>query len=95
MKTQRAFGEALRRHRERSGVTIETRRTWVGSRLQLELLYDDEPGDRFDWHMYSPEELAELCREVGLDVVLTCAWFDSAVPASPEHARMQLVLERR
>jgi hypothetical protein len=30
-----------------------------------------------------------------LDVVLTCAWFKPAVAASPEHARMQFVLERR
>lgn len=79
----------------RSDITIETRRTWMGSRLQLELLYDGELGDRFDWQLYSPKELAEVCKEVGLDVILTCAWFDPPIPASPEHARMQFVLERR
>lgn len=79
----------------RSGVTIETRRTWLGPRLQLELFYDGELGDRFDWQLYSPAELAALSEQVGLHVVLTCAWFDPAVPAAAEHARMQLVLERR
>jgi SAM-dependent methyltransferase len=79
----------------RDDVTIETRRTWVGSRLQLELLYDGEVGDRFDWQMYSPKELAAVCEETGLVVVLSCAWFDDAVSVSAEHARMQFVLERR
>jgi SAM-dependent methyltransferase len=82
-------------HTRRNDVTIETRRTWVGPRLQLELFYDGVPGDRFDWHVYSPKELAAVCDEVGFDVVFTCAWFDPVVAASPEHARMQLLLERR
>jgi SAM-dependent methyltransferase len=79
----------------RNDVTIETRRTWVGPRLQLELFYDGVLGDRFDWYMYSPPELVAVCDDVGFDVVVTCAWFDPTVAASPEHARMQFVLERR
>jgi len=87
----RPLTEQARRH----DVSIETRRTWLGPRLKLELFYDGVPGDRFDWHLYSPEELAAVCDEVGFDIVLTCAWFDPAVAVSPEHARMQFVLERR
>ncbi len=79
----------------RNDVTIETRRTWVGPRLQLELFYDGVPGDRFEWHMYSHSELTAVCDEVGFDVIASCAWFDPAIAPSPEHARMQLVLERR
>jgi SAM-dependent methyltransferase len=80
---------------QRNGVNIETRRTWIGPRLQLELLYDGVPGDCFDWHLYSPETLAAASREAGFEVVLSCAWFDEAIAVSPEHARMQFVLERR
>lgn len=92
---EHAISRPLIERVRRCDVTIETRRAWVGSRLQLDLVYDGEHGDHFDWQMYSPGELAALCKEVGLDVVLTCAWFDAAIPASSEHARMQLVLERR
>jgi SAM-dependent methyltransferase len=92
---EHASARPLIEQAHRSGVTIETRRTWLGPRLKLELFYDGALGDRFDWHLYSPAELSALCKEVGLDVVLTCAWFNPAVPASPEHARMQLVVERR
>jgi SAM-dependent methyltransferase len=80
---------------ERGGVSIETRRTWRGPRLSLELWYDGALGDRFDWHVYSPEELQAACHGAGFDVLLTCAWLDEGVPASPAHARMQLLLERR
>jgi SAM-dependent methyltransferase len=79
----------------RAGVTIETRRSWAGPRLLLELYYDGILGDRFDWHLYSPDELRAACEQSGFEVVLRCAWFDAAVPVSPEHARMQFVLERR
>lgn len=92
---EHAIARPLMERTRRGDVSIETRRRWVGPRLHLELLYDDEPGDRFDWHLYSPKELAAVCEEVGLDVVLTCAWFDAGIPASAEHARMQFVLERR
>jgi len=90
-----ATSRPLIEHARRNGVSIETRRTWLGPRLELELFYDGELGDRFDWHLYSPDELAAVCDEVGLEVVCTCAWFDPTVAASSEHARMQLVLERR
>ena len=92
---EHALSRPLSEQARRGDVSIETRRAWAGPRLQLELFYDGVPGDRFDWHMYSPEELAAVCDEIGFDVVLTCAWFNPAVAASPEHARMQFVLERR
>jgi SAM-dependent methyltransferase len=89
-----AIGRPPIERARRDGVTIETRRSWTGSRLALELWYDGVLGDRFDWHLYSPDELCAVCNDVGFEVILTCAWFDEAVPASPEHVRMQLVLER-
>ncbi|HWO12740.1 MAG TPA: class I SAM-dependent methyltransferase [Polyangiaceae bacterium] len=79
----------------RADVSIETRRSWLGPRLTLELWYDGVLGDRFDWHLYSPDELRAACAAAGFDILLACAHFDESVPASSEWARMQLLLERR
>jgi SAM-dependent methyltransferase len=79
----------------RADMHIETRRFWLGPRLTLELRHDGVLGDRFDWHIYSPDELEAACRAAGFDILLTCARFDDALPASAEHARMQLLLGRR
>jgi hypothetical protein len=59
--------------------------------------FHDAATDRalLDWHLYSPDELGAASEQSGFEVVLRCAWFDAAVPVSPEHARMQFVLERR
>ena len=90
-----AIERPLREHTRRGEVDVETRRSWHGPRLTLELWYDGVLGDRFDWHVYTPEELEATCRAAGFDIVLTCALFDDALPASRDHARMQLLLERR
>lgn len=79
----------------RGDVHIETRRSWLGPRLTLELWYDGVLGDRFDWHLYTPDELRTACHAAGLETLLTCALFDETQPASSSHARMQLLLERR
>jgi 2-polyprenyl-3-methyl-5-hydroxy-6-metoxy-1,4-benzoquinol methylase len=79
----------------RNGVAVRTKRTWSGKRLRVTLTYGTGAGDEFDWHVYTPAELEALARGVGLQPLRTCAWFTESLPASPEHARMQLVLERR
>jgi SAM-dependent methyltransferase len=80
---------------ERAGATVRTRRSWRGKRMRAVLSYGTGAGDDFEWRLYTPDELAELCAAAGLEPVLACAWFTEAIPASAEHARMQLVLERR
>jgi 2-polyprenyl-3-methyl-5-hydroxy-6-metoxy-1,4-benzoquinol methylase len=80
---------------ERSGVTVRTKRSWAGNRMRVVLTYGTGAGDDFDWYVYTPSELAGACRRVGLEPVLMCAWFKEDLPAAAEHARMQLVLERR
>ncbi len=79
---------------ERAGTVVTTRRSWLGNRLRVELTYATGGGDQFEWRLYTPDELSQLCAAAGLRTVLTCAWFTETLPASPEHARMQLVLER-
>jgi hypothetical protein len=80
---------------ERGGVTVRSRRSWLGNRLRVELTYGTGARDNFDWYVYTPSELEQACRRAGLEPVLSCAWFKEDTPASPEHARMQMVLERQ
>jgi len=79
---------------ERGGRQIRTARSWSGSRHRVALEYDGVPGDHFEWRLYSPSEFREQCTSAALETLLACAWFDEATPPSPEHARMQFVVER-
>jgi SAM-dependent methyltransferase len=80
---------------DRNGVTVRTKRSWSGNRMRVVLTYGTGAGDDFDWLMYTPMELRNVARRAGLEPVLACAWFNEEIPASADHARMQLVLERR
>jgi SAM-dependent methyltransferase len=80
---------------ERAGRSVQTTRTWLGSRLRVELEYSDtQLRDVHEWEMYSPDQFAKVAESVGLDVVRCCAWFDPNIPPSPDHLRMQFLLER-
>ena len=79
----------------RGGVQVTTEREWLGKRFRVRLSYSSGASDEFEWRLYTPDELSEVCAAAGLDTVLRCAWFDESLPASAEHARMQFVLERR
>jgi hypothetical protein len=78
----------------RDGMTVTTERFWSGNRFRVRLAYSSGASDEFEWRLYTADELSELCSLAGLTPVLTCAWFTETLPASAEHARMQLVLER-
>jgi SAM-dependent methyltransferase len=79
----------------RAGRVVRTKRTWDGRRLRVELQYSDsETTDVHDWQIYSPSEIEELAFDVGLDVVLRCAWFDPDILPGRDHLRMQILLER-
>jgi SAM-dependent methyltransferase len=79
----------------RAGTTVTTERIRLGNRFRVRLAYSSGASDEFEWRLYTPAELAHICATVGLDTLLVCAWFNESLPASAEHARMQLVLERR
>ena len=80
---------------QRNGETVTTRRSWSGARLRVELAYARGGGDTFEWHLYTPEELAGALESVGLRVRLACAWFREELAPSAEHARMIFVAESR
>ncbi|HEX8733157.1 MAG TPA: class I SAM-dependent methyltransferase [Ktedonobacterales bacterium] len=84
--------------REIDGVMVETRGYMAGDRWHSTLTYRDARGvieeDHFDWQVYTPAEFAALADACGFATRLTCAWADEAMPAAPEHARMQILLQR-
>ena len=67
MKSQRAFGEALRRHREQSGVSIE--RISLDTKISASLLKALERGDCSRWPtgIYSRSYVRDYAVAVGLD----------------------------
>ncbi len=76
-------------------VIVRTTRRMEGHRLSVDLDYG--PGrqvDRFEWQLYTPEELRALGEAHGLALVVACAGFDEGLPPSPDLPRMQLILEK-
>jgi SAM-dependent methyltransferase len=80
---------------QRGGLEVLTERAWSGNRFRVRLQYSSGVRDEFEWRLYTPHEMSDVCAAAGLDTVLACAWFNESLPASADHARMQLVLERR
>jgi SAM-dependent methyltransferase len=80
-----------RRKLERGWRTIREDTELDGDRLTTSLDYGVGIEDVFSWQLFTPDELSALARSNGLVPDLACAEFDEALPASPEHARMQLV----
>lgn len=79
----------------RNGTLVRTRRRLIERRLRVELEYDGVGDvDVHEWQIFSPSEFAALARRTGLNVLVRCAWFDVAIPASADHVRMQFLLER-
>jgi SAM-dependent methyltransferase len=79
---------------EREGRTIREQTELEGNRLTTSLDYGAGIEDVFSWQLFTTDELTRLARAAGLDLVVACSEFEEAVPASPEHARMQLVFAR-
>jgi len=80
---------------ERGGTRFEAQRTWSGSRLTVTLRYASGGSDEFEWRIYAPAELSEICSSAGFLPILSCALFDDSLEPSADYARMQFVLERR
>lgn len=77
-----------------NGRRVDTTRSWIGHRLSVGLVYETGATDSFDWRLYTPVEFADLSRAAGFTMRHQCGWFSESIRPSPEHARMQFVLER-
>jgi SAM-dependent methyltransferase len=93
----RPFWEAHQgtRRFERKGTTVRATQRMQGDRLTVHLAYgDDLGGDRFEWQLFTPEEIGHLARAGGLRPVLACAGFEERKPVTSDEHAMQVVLER-
>ena len=50
--------------------------------------------DRFDWQLWTPDELTATLKAAGWCTLVACRAFDEALDPSLQHPRMQLVAER-
>jgi SAM-dependent methyltransferase len=82
------------RRLERDGQVALERTSLAGARLQVTLDYGSGPPDRFEWELFTPEEIAVRAAPAGLRLLRACSGFDLDRPADPAVPRMQLVFER-
>ena len=74
--------------------TVRENKSMKNDRLLVELEYPSGRRERFEWQLFTPKQMAELARSVGLAAVVSCTDFDVNIPASPSNPRLQFVLER-
>lgn len=80
---------------EKSGLTITETKLMIGNRLSVTLEYDhDQAPDKFEWQLFTPEEISQAAAKVGLSSLISCTNFDERQPASAASPRMQFVFEK-
>ena len=85
-------GERRRKHRD---VSIRERCRMEGDRLVVELAYEDlGGGDRFEWQLFTPEDLEEMASLCGWQLRLACTGFDARQKADPGQPRIQYLFVR-
>jgi SAM-dependent methyltransferase len=66
-----------------------------GARLIVELDYGRAGAiDRFDWRLYTPDELTATAEEIGFTCLLMCSGFDEQSSAVASAPRMQVVFQK-
>jgi SAM-dependent methyltransferase len=75
------------------GIVCESKRFEDG-RLFVELNYPDGTREKFEWQLFTPQEMERLAKAVGLRVLISCSGFDSKKLPTPGDPRIQFVLER-
>jgi SAM-dependent methyltransferase len=75
--------------------TVRENKRIKGDRLFVDLEYPSGNCERFEWQVFSPAEMTELARSVGLVLLVSCTDFDAKVLPSASKPRLQFVLERR
>ncbi len=63
-------------------------------RLFVQLHYPDGANEKFEWQLFTQEQMTRLGDSVGLTLLLACSGFDRSNPPSPDDPRVQFVLER-
>lgn len=83
------------RRSERNGIELEERKEVRGGRLSVQIRYGaSEAVDRFEWEVYTPEEIISLAGRAGFEHVRSCRDFDETREVRDDGPRMQLIFDR-
>jgi SAM-dependent methyltransferase len=66
----------------------------IGDRLYVSLDYQDGAHEKFEWQLFTPEQMERLAKAVGLRLVTSCSGFTAKNLPSPGDPRIQFVLQR-
>jgi hypothetical protein len=72
--------------------TVRENKRVEGDRLFVDLEYPSGNREQFEWQLFSPAQMGDLARSVGLELLISCTDFDACVPPSAEKPRIQFVL---
>lgn len=64
------------------------------NRLLVHLEYPDGSADEFDWQLFTPNQMAALARETGLELLVCCTDFDNATIPYGDNPKVQFVLRK-
>src|SRR5690606_33514227 len=79
----------------RGNRTILATSSMSGRTLTVELEYDGgSQGDRFEWTLYSIEDLKIMGAECGLRPVIVCTQYNPAKPVTARDKALQMAFER-
>ena len=76
------------------GNVRETKRV-DSDRLFVQLEYPDGTQEKFEWQLFTAEQMTRLADSVTLILLFSCSGFDRRNDASPTDPRLQCVLEKR
>lgn len=74
------------------GVVRENKRV-DDDRLFVRLAYPDGAREQFEWQMFTPQQMEQLAKSVGLTLLVSCSDFDITIVPSPANPRIQFLLE--
>jgi hypothetical protein len=75
--------------------TVRENKRVEGDRLFVDLEYPSGNREQFEWQLFSPAQMSDFARSVGLELVVSCTDFDAKVPPSAEKPRIQFVLNKQ
>jgi SAM-dependent methyltransferase len=73
--------------------TVRENKRVDNDRLFVELDYPDGAREQFEWQLFTPEQMEQLAKSVGLSLMIACAGFDTTNLPSPADPRIQFVLQ--
>ena len=74
--------------------TVHEHKRVEGDRLNVQLKYPNGDREQFEWQLFSPTQMEQLAKSVGLGLLVSCTNFDTASLPSPADPKSQFVLER-